>query len=149
MKSGYPSHGILFPGTRGAFGEMYISLVLMSLVGLLLGLLISALAPNTDRAVSIVPIVLIPQIIFANVIFILSGTGGKVLSYLMPARWGMQALGTIVGLHDHFTDHLNESFYTAGKTHLIGFWLALVCQAVILGVLTLWLQRRKDVLVDD
>jgi ABC-type multidrug transport system ATPase subunit/pSer/pThr/pTyr-binding forkhead associated (FHA) protein len=149
MKSGYPSHGILFAGAHGAFAEMYISLLLMSFVGLMLGLLISALAPNTDRAVSIVPIVLIPQIIFANVIFILSGTGGKIISYLMPARWGMQALGSVVGLHDHFTDHLNEPFYSASKTHLLGFWLALMCQAVILGILTLWLQKRKDVLVDD
>ncbi len=148
-KAGYPDHGVMFPGTRGAFSELYISLVLMSLVGLTLGLLISALAPNTDRAVSIVPIVLIPQIIFSNVIFILSGDGGKVLSYIMPARWGMQAVGSIVGIHDRFTDHGSSPFYTPDRSHVVGFWIAMLALAFAFGLLTLWLERRQDVLVED
>src|SRR5256884_4835912 len=49
--------GILLP----ALLEVYITMALTSLAGLMLGLTISALAPNNDRAVSLIPIILIPQ----------------------------------------------------------------------------------------
>src|SRR5260221_2187288 len=48
--------------------EVYITLALTNLAGLMLGLAISALAPNSDRAMSLVPLVLIPQVIFSGVI---------------------------------------------------------------------------------
>ncbi len=69
LKSGYPSSGILLP----PFAELYVSLALTSLGGLTMGLLVSSLAPNTDRAISIIPLLLIAQIIFAGNIFKLSG----------------------------------------------------------------------------
>jgi ABC-type multidrug transport system ATPase subunit/pSer/pThr/pTyr-binding forkhead associated (FHA) protein len=143
--TGYPTHGVLWPGTSGAFAEMYISLLLGSLVGLMLGLLISALAPNTDRAISIVPIVLIPQIIFANVIFTLRGWVGTWISYVMPARWTMQALGSIDAVRDRFSDHATSPFYTHDASHVLGFWALLVLQALVLFAITLVFQRLKDV----
>lgn len=145
QKTGFPTHGVIWSGTRGAFGEMYISLLLGSLVGLMLGLLVSALAPNTDRAVSLVPIVLIPQIIFSNVIFTLSGTLGDWISYLMPARWTMEALGSSVHLHDRFAAQPNP-FYTADARHVLGWWAALLLLAIVFFCVTLFFQKRKDVL---
>jgi ABC transport system ATP-binding/permease protein len=146
LKTGYPANGLFLVGTRGAFIEMYVSLLLMGFVGLMMGLLISVVAPNTDRAVSLVPLVLIPQIIFANVVFVLKGFGGALLSYFMPARWGMQAMGSIARLHDRFTDHGDSPFYAANQLHLLGFWAALVALSILYFTLTLWLQRRKDIL---
>src|SRR2546429_4068980 len=49
--------GILLP----APWEVYITMALTSLAGLMIGLTISAFAPNNDRAVSLIPIILIPQ----------------------------------------------------------------------------------------
>ena len=46
--------------------EVYITMALTSLAGLMVGLLVSSLAPNNDRAVSLIPIILIPQVIFAG-----------------------------------------------------------------------------------
>src|SRR5260370_8994872 len=45
--------------------EVYITLALTTLAGLMLGLAISALAPNTGRAMSFVPLALIPQVLFS------------------------------------------------------------------------------------
>ncbi len=143
-KVGYPTHGLLWPGWGGAFAEMYITLLLVALVGLTLGLLISALAPTTDRAMSLVPLALIPQIIFANVIFTLSGSLGKIISYLIPARWGMQAIGSIVRLNDAYTGMGNVAFYDANRWHLVGFWAMLVAIGVVFLGLTYLFQRRKD-----
>ncbi len=145
VRAGYPTSGLLLSGMWGAFLEMYISLLLMAFAGLALGLVVSSLAPNTDRAVSMVPILLIPQIIFANVIFSLSGAAVFV-SWIMPSRWGMQAIGSIARLRDRFTDHTGKPFYTADQAHLVSFWLALLGLAAIFLLLTLFFQRRKDLL---
>jgi ABC-type multidrug transport system ATPase subunit len=143
LKAGYPPHGIIWPGVTGAFIELYLTLLLTGLAGLMIGLTVSALAPNTDRAVSFVPIILIPQIIFANVIFSLSDDVSKIISYLMPSRWGMQAAGSIVGIRDRFSDHANTPFYSPDTLHLLGFWLALVGLIALFFTLTALLQARK------
>ncbi len=142
-KSGYPPRGILWPGTNGSFAELYISLVLMALAGLMLGLLVSALAPTTDRALSIVPIILIPQILFSNVIFSLSDPVSKWISYFMPSRWGMQATGSIVRISDARAE-LDIPFYRADTQHLLAFWGALVGLALLFFLLTLFFQKAKD-----
>src|SRR5436190_2456606 len=59
------SNSILLP----PFLEVYITIALTSLAGLMMGLMVSALVPNTDRAMTIVPLLLIPQIIFSGTIF--------------------------------------------------------------------------------
>lgn len=79
--------------------EVYITLVLASLAGLMIGLAISAVAPNTDRAMSFVPIVLIPQVIFAGAVIAISDWSTQILATLFPARWAMIALGSSMGLH--------------------------------------------------
>lgn len=142
-RAGYPTHGVLFAGERGAFVEMLLTLWLVALAGSTLGLMVSALAPNADRAVSFVPILLVPQIIFANVIFSLSGVGAA-LSWVMPSRWGMQALGSIAHVRDRFSDHLHQAFYAATPLHVIGFWWALVLLGAIFFALTLVALRRTD-----
>jgi len=50
------------------------------------GLLISALVRTTDRAMTIVPIILNPQVIFSGAVFTLSGWTNA-LSYLTISHW--------------------------------------------------------------
>ena len=148
LKTGLPTHGVMFPNVRGAFLELYVSLLLMSFVGLMIGLLISALAPNTDRAISVVPIVLIPQIIFSNVVFSLNGTAGKIISFIMPARWGMQVMGTITHVRDKYAGDIATPFYATDRTHEVEFWLALICLSALFFLLTVWSMSRRDALGD-
>ncbi|HEX5548402.1 MAG TPA: ABC transporter permease [Ktedonobacterales bacterium] len=145
-KTGYPANGLLWHGTSGAFAELYVTLLLSSFAGLMMGLVISALVPNSDRAVSIVPVLLIPQIIFASVIFELKGTAGQWISLILPSRWGMQAVGSIDHLHDKFTDH-STAFYAHDAAHVLAFWGALVVLTLVFLALTLLAMRRKDVSV--
>jgi ABC-type multidrug transport system ATPase subunit/ABC-type multidrug transport system permease subunit len=142
-KAGYPANGLLWHGTSGAFAELYVTLLLSSLAGLMMGLVISALVPNSDRAVSIVPVLLIPQIIFASVIFELKGDVGRWISTILPSRWGMQAVGSIDHLHDKFTDH-STAFYAHDAAHVLAFWGALAALTLVFFVLTLLAMRRKD-----
>jgi hypothetical protein len=102
--SGAPPQGAIFP----AFLELIISLWLTTLAGIGMGLLVSALANNTDKAVSIIPIILIPQIILSGAIFNLSGPT-KVLSYVTITKWSLDSLGTTADLNRIFLNSLSQN----------------------------------------
>jgi ABC-type multidrug transport system ATPase subunit/pSer/pThr/pTyr-binding forkhead associated (FHA) protein len=166
LKGGYPEKGLILP----AGVEMYVSLVLTSLGGLMMGLAVSAIAPNTDRAMSIVPLLLIPQIIFAGSTFKLTGAT-QVISYVIVTRWGLEALGDTIGLHspsclDRFGNITNVSsdgtcpagtqkinptqttpqgFYDHTAGHLLFVWLVLIVLTIAFLIITIYFQKRKDV----
>ena len=144
LKVDFPSQGVLMSGSL----EMYVTTVLTTLAGLALGLCISSLVSNEDKAMSVVPIVLIPQIIFAGMVFKLEGMG-KVMSWLTLSRWALEALGATVDLNalkalaPQPVD-LNFAYHHTAS-YLLSRWAALGLYTVGLIVLTCWLQRRKDV----
>ncbi len=88
-------------GLEGGFGMMYLILLLTSLAGLGMGLMLSALVSSAEAAVALVPLLLIPQIILGGVIMPVHemGTGTRVLSAAMAARWGYEAM-----LHVEYAD---------------------------------------------
>lgn len=144
-------HSILLP----AFLEIYISMALTSLAGLMLGLTISAIVPNNDRAMSFVPIALIPQVIFAGVVFSLDQpTFLQIPAAFFPARWAMAGMGSTVGLHG---DKLGAdtfsywgtlfSTYSQGQAvfHLFLSWIVLAMMIVAFGMLIAWFLKKKDV----
>ncbi|HEY7419485.1 MAG TPA: ATP-binding cassette domain-containing protein, partial [Ktedonobacteraceae bacterium] len=150
LKSAFVTSVFLAP-----FLEIYITMALTSLAGLMIGLVISAVVPNNDRAMSLVPLALIPQVIFAGVIFSLDNPKAlQVLGVFFPARWAMAALGTTIGLHgdklnaDSFS---NVSVLFSGSTqadaivHLFICWGALVLMIVVLAFAIGWFLKMKDV----
>ena len=149
-------HGIIFDNI---FVEIYISMALTSVAGLMTGLLISALVPNNDRATSLVPLPLIPQVIFAGVIFNLDDPNLQVPAAFFPARWAMAAMGSSVGLHgnkvgaDKFS-YIGTLFQTQGSnpsdlpgpvSHLLISWGFLLALIVVQAALVAWFLKRKDV----
>ena len=101
--SGLPGQGALFP----SFMELIFSVWLTTLAGIGMGLLVSALSSNTDKAVSIIPIILIPQIILSGVIFNLSGPS-KAFSYITITKWSLDSLGTTADLNRIFIESLDD-----------------------------------------
>ena len=144
LKVDFPTEGVLMSGTL----EMYTTTVLTTVAGLALGLCISALVSNEDKAMSVVPIILIPQIIFAGMVFKLEGTG-KVMSWLTLSRWALEALGATVDLNAlkaRAPGPVELNFaYDHTANYLLSRWAALGLYTIGLTVLTCWLQRRKDV----
>ncbi len=134
--------------------EIYITAALTSLAGLMIGLTVSAIAPNNDRAMSFVPIILIPQVIFSGIIFALNNAGLQFLGSFFAARWAMAAMGSTVGLHEDSLGNPNDwayqgtlfSTYTQAQavTHLLLMWLALVVMIALLGILIAYFLKRKD-----
>ncbi|GCE26219.1 ABC transporter ATP-binding protein [Dictyobacter alpinus] len=147
-------HSVILP----PFLEIYISMALTSLAGLMTGLVISAIVPNNDRAMSIVPLPLIPQVIFAGVIFSLDKPQLlQIVGAFFSARWSMAAMGTTVGLHGDKLDADNFSYITslfssvngnnqaASAAHLLLCWGILLGMILIQGLIIAWCIKRKDV----
>ncbi|MCP4542056.1 MAG: FHA domain-containing protein [Chloroflexi bacterium] len=93
LKVDYPWTGILLPAPI----EMYVTLFLGTMAAILMGLLISALVPNTNTVIYIVFLALFFQMLFAGVLFDLPGITDR-FSNLTLTRWSMEGLGTIVDM---------------------------------------------------
>lgn len=121
-----------------------------------LGLLISAAVSNSHQANRVLPLILLPQIIFSGVLFKLQGVG-SIIAYLMLSRWAMTAYGTIANINNLVPTGLRVNSiealpFPAGIAYeqtwenLSFNWLMLVIHITIYLSLTVWLQVRKDIL---
>lgn len=148
------SHSIFLP----PFLEIYISLTLTSLAGLMLGLMVSALAPNSDRAGGIVPLLLLPQVIFSGAVFPLTNWFLQIVGVFFPSRWAMIAMSSSVGLHaekvngdeifgNNYSYHGTLfSIYSQKEAlqYLLLMWMALVIMILVFGIATGYFLKRKD-----
>ena len=57
-------------------------------------LMVSSLVKNSQQASSIAPLLLIPQLVFGGVLFILGG-GSEGIYTVITSRWGMRAIGSV------------------------------------------------------
>ncbi|MEP6901737.1 MAG: ABC transporter permease, partial [Actinomycetota bacterium] len=73
------------------------AMLLTAGVGIALGLLISALVKTSEMATSLVPLILIPQILFSGLVGVPSGLN-KVAGLLMPATWAFDTMKEFSGL---------------------------------------------------
>ena len=105
------------------FVGMVLTLWLANLAGMAMGLIVSAVAPSSDRAMSIVPYLLITQLVLCGVLFPLGAV--TPVSWLMPARWAVSALGGIAGLSSVVL-HQSSGLYPSSAAGLIGDWAALI-----------------------
>jgi hypothetical protein len=139
-------HGLLgwavpWPGYRLDYLEQFGVLVVLSMTGVALGLLLSACAATPERATTLLPYVLIPQIILGGgIIPIKDGLMHAAAALLSPAYWTFRAVrrgATTLPADLPFTMHYNDSVWLACA--------ALAVQTVVLLGLTAWALRRKDV----
>ena len=88
---GLPTEAGVQIGT--VFSDFLVTIFIATIGGTGLGLLVSAYAPSSDRAMSFVPYLLIPQFFLSGTFFALGPL--EVLSFVIPARWGSAGLGSV------------------------------------------------------
>lgn len=138
--------------------EIYITMALTSLAGLMVGLTLSAVVPNSDRAMSFVPIILIPQIVFSGAIFALSTPFLQVLGWFFAAHWAMAGMGSTIGLHGDKLVPGDNFIYNGilfppnpqaqpaeAIAHLLLVWIVLAVMIVALGFLMAYFLKQKDI----
>jgi hypothetical protein len=123
--------GLMYlPGVLLGVPQLLV-LALTGVVGIALGLFISAVVKTSETATSLVPLILIPQILFAGLVGVPSGVS-KIVGAAMPATWSfdeikrLSTLDTLKmegsqpsgpnqgrGLYDHVKDLNEENVRTA------------------------------------
>ena len=66
-------------------------MILTGMVGVALGLFISAVVKTSEMATSLVPLILIPQILFSGLVGVPVGLA-KVAGVVMPAPWSFDEM---------------------------------------------------------
>jgi ABC-type multidrug transport system ATPase subunit/pSer/pThr/pTyr-binding forkhead associated (FHA) protein len=82
-------------------------MLIAAMVGIALGLFISAIVKTSEMATSLVPLILIPQILFSGLVGVPTGISTKVIGSLMPATWafdGLKQFSTLDTLDEEGSD---------------------------------------------
>lgn len=103
----YNSSGIIF---SNPLPEYFITVLLLMFGSDIMGIMISSISGNPTTAMTIMPFVLIVQLIMSGVLFDLSGWTEKV-AYITFSKWGMSAFGSIADLNSpEYPLRLSEAF---------------------------------------
>jgi ABC transport system ATP-binding/permease protein len=129
----------------GPFGHPLITIFLTvwlgALAGMALGLLVSAGAESADRAMSLVPYLLITQLVLCGVLFNLHNL--SFITWFMPARWAVSALGGIAGLST--TPNETSGLYPHTGIGLFGNWMALLALAAVGIAAAVWRLHKQGI----
>jgi len=137
---GMPEKGLLM----NPFVEILINTFITAIASTAMGLFVSSLFNNADRAMTVAPILLMPQILFSGLIFTLDGAT-EAISWLAICRWSMEGYGTTANLNDLplrlqqegvQIPHEFESFFDYTSSHLLISWAILIGYTVLFLLLS-------------
>ena len=131
--------------------EIWITMILTIFASASMGLIVSSLMKNGDRAMAVAPFVLIIQLLFSGVLFELKGYA-ELVSKITVSRWAMECLGNITNLNKLTSRmspggvHEIEDYYVRTTTHLAHTWEVLALVAVLCGIISIVVLRslKKD-----
>lgn len=135
MMVGLPKEGIMIH----PFCELLATTFITAVSATAMGLFVSSLFTNADRAMTVAPILLMPQILFSGLIFKLNGAT-EVISWAAICRWSMEGYGTTANLNDLplrlqqegiMIPHEAESFFEFTSSHLLASWGILILFTVL------------------
>jgi ABC transport system ATP-binding/permease protein len=145
-----------FLAPLGFITGLGVTIFLTSLTGLALGLLISSAAASSDRAMSIIPIALVPQIVFALALMPLPATVAWV-SLGTSSRFAMEALGALSHLplprdysncvipgNPRSCSIYPSVNYEPAASHVLQLWGTLAGYAVVCLLLTTLILVARD-----
>ncbi len=136
--------------------EIFFTVFITILASASIGLVISALVKNADRAMAIAPFILIVQLLFSGILFDLKGPSEK-FSLLTVSRWSVEGLGSIADLNtldlriqiekkelksEFKHKKEDKKFFWHSKKHLCKVWGIKLVMAVICAVISAFVLRK-------
>ena len=97
------------------FFQHFLFLGILGLSAVCFGLMLSAWSKTTEAVMTMLPVVLIPQIVLAGIIHPLENKITEFLSFLSLGRWGTEGIGRI---QDLFNDSDNRPFLSIIENNL-------------------------------
>ena len=137
---GLPDQGVAMP----PFFEYFITTYLCMLSAMGMGLFVSALFDNPDRAMTVAPILLMPQILFSGLAFELSGAVEKI-SAVVTCRWAVEAYGTSADLNtlleascadNPMLTFVPDPFFEFTSEHMLKAWGILIISVIVFYILS-------------
>jgi energy-coupling factor transporter ATP-binding protein EcfA2 len=122
----------------GSYPEFLLTAFLTALSASAMGIFVSSLFKNADRAMSVAPLLLMPQLLFSGMIFDLSGAT-KVISVFAACRWSMEGFGSTADLNG--ISGRNEAFYEVATDHMLMLWGILLAMIVVFSVAAVFVLR--------
>lgn len=137
-----------------AFLEYFITFFLVMMSSDMMGIAISSIVKTPNAAMTVMPFVLIIQLLMSGVLFSLSGASKAVASFTV-SKWGMEGLGCIGNMNDipsSFQIKLENAGYNdvASQVHpafkeayepiaenLLSVWGILLVFCVVLAVISI------------
>lgn len=145
---GYPETGVIINPVI----ELFITTFLTALAASGMGLFASAMFKNPDRAMTVAPILLMPQILFSGLLFKLEGVT-KYISWFAVCRWSMEGFGTTADLNSlTSTATINgqtmeiereaEAFFEYTGGHIVKAWLILLAFVIVFALISVLILRN-------
>jgi ABC-type multidrug transport system ATPase subunit len=117
--------------------------VLVGWAGMGFGLTLSAFASSENQATSFLPLILLPQLLFAGAIVTTKDLGGPIrwLSHLVAVQWGFAGVGNAIGMNARIaadpafarTSHYSSNFFNHGELQVaVALILMIAACAVVL-----------------
>ena len=134
-----------------SFWDIQIICFLSILSASALGLFISSLVKNSNIAMSIIPLILVPQLLFSGMLFELKGFS-KFLSNFVLCRWSVEGLGTSANLNDltHLVQTINpratvepEDYFTFTSEHMLQVIGIIILMTICLIIASYFVLRKN------
>lgn len=126
---GTPEEGVI---TDSGFLEMILTMLLTIFSSSAIGLVVSSLSKNSDKAMTVAPFLLIIQLLFSGILFKLEAATEKI-SYLTVSRWSVSSFGSIANLNP-MAEKIGmkaEDIYEFTVSNVYRSWLILLIFIVI------------------
>jgi ABC-type multidrug transport system ATPase subunit len=135
-----PQHGSVL--RAAPLAEFILAVAALAVASMVLGLLISALVTTPQRAMPLLMVAVVVQVLFSGGIFSLSGNAGlEQLAWLSPSRWGFALVASTANL-TRIAPSTPGSAPDPLWLHNASTWLsdmgALLGLTVVLALLTWW-----------
>jgi ABC-type multidrug transport system ATPase subunit/pSer/pThr/pTyr-binding forkhead associated (FHA) protein len=130
---------------------IFLLLIVTGFAAVGMGLLISSLASSEDQSMTMLPLAIIPQLLFAGTIVTVARMAqpAKAISYLIFERWSLAGLGTQVGMNGRMAHDPQFARINPFGTHFFDLKLLpsvliqLAFFAVFMAGVILLLYRRR------
>lgn len=146
-----------------AYIEYFITIFLLTFGSSCMGIMVSSVSGNPTTAMTIMPFVLILQLIMSGVLFELGG-GSEIIANITYSKWGMSSFAATADLNSishameiTFLDKgmpdmaqmiANEfpvtEAYNATTYNLLGSWLWCICITVVCSVVSIITLKIKN-----
>ncbi len=150
--SRFPPQGVILPGVA----EIFITIALLTFTAACFGLFLSAVVGREDRIMSVMPVFLILQIVFAGIVFTVTPfeehRGTSIVSLGTFSRWGIEAMGSTVNMPALWKatqsgggqrGELSFAFDHA-PNYLLQNWAILIGFTLLSIALTIFVLKRRD-----